>query len=32
MNRNLKGWPFELLDRDVSVKGEGDGPGPGKPC
>jgi len=29
--KELKGWPFEPLDGDVSTKGEGPGPGPGNP-
>ncbi len=28
---NLKGWPFEPLDGDVSTNGEGPGPGSGSP-
>jgi len=30
--KELKGWPFEPLDGDISINGEGEGPGPGSPC
>jgi hypothetical protein len=29
---NMKGWPFEPLDGDITTEGEGEGPGPGFPC